>query len=736
MRVLTQIAMISVIILSSKLCKTTTASPQRANVVQMNSGYDNGPSKVQEKLAYPDVAALHQEIDDENDPDAAQLRPVPRSRFINPKWRSQQHLRESPPLHLHPIQQVHEDHSIKSETDGHSIMDQNEKAIPRLDGNKDPISDEVSEPGDVPETHVQSLSEDEQSTQGNSPSDAQYYSEKGLDSGTSVQNEPVRKVELRDGAENQIANWGKQNVTKSSKIDEEEAKLRTQTNNLVKWLRNRLRKRLEEVASLEHEMQTEEIILQNLNESIANTTTQRENEIRLKLENLKRLKNFEHTASEPNEKIQEVTADKDKLAEQLAQITRTYESLAQVYKDLNVKLSSAGLSHWLETRGKEYMPETAVGVLSKSVDVLSPVTESIEKAYEMDNHLVEEVENVVPVLAKKSIISKVIEDLTMLIPLLPMFVIWYRLVQIFDSLSILHIVFYTSAAIVGELLIVVLMSVYLGHEALRVCQSTNELFLSGGLLLNFVVVLGLLCAQTLICILRPCQPELVQLMLTAVVVQHFWRHVFVPVMVGHPVTTTVVANVGYVFVLGFICHQKKEILDWQTPYDAQIAKAWTAATHWTRETAQAMGNVFHESGSTAVQKHEDNKSIVSSSLTDDSESEMSTVSSVSQPMTEKMGSPPPARNFPLSLLGFSRNDNCVGQSLGQDSRAEVVEPHTRYARWTGVTAWPTRASVRGHQVNWGNNEPTQGRISMTRSRRFVGTIRYNSNKNGMTSGLR
>lgn len=736
MRVLTQIAMITVIILSSELCKTTTASPQRANIVQMNSGFYNGPSKTQEKLTYPDVAALHQETDDENDPDAVQLRPVARSRFINPQWRGQQYLRESPPLHLHPIQKVHEDYSAKAETDKHTIVDQNEQAIPRLKGNRDLVSDEVPEPGNVPEALVQSVSEDEQSAQRNSPSDAQYYSEKGVDSGTSVQNEPVRKFELRDGTEKQVADWeGKQNVTKSSKIDEEEDKLKTQTNKLVKWLRNRLRKRLEEVANLEHKMQTEEIILLNLNKSIANTTTQRENEIRLKLENLKRLKNFEHTASEPDEKIQEVTADKDKLAEQLAQITRTYESLAQVYKDLNVKLSSAGLSHWLETRGKEYMPETAVGVLSKSVDVLSPVTESIEKAYEMDNHLVEEVESVVPVLAKKSIISKVIEDLTMLIPLLPMFVIWYRLVQIFDSLSILHIVFYTSAAIVGELLIVVLMSVYLGHEALRVCQSTNELFLSGGLLLNFVVVLGLLCAQMLICILRPCQPELVQLMLTAVVVQHFWRHVFVPVMVGHPVTTTVVANVGYIFVLGFICHQKKEILDWQTPYDAQIAKAWTAATHWTRETAQAMGNVFHESGS-AVQKHEDNKSIRSSSLTDDSESEMSTVSSVSQPVIEKVGSPPPARNFPPSLLGFSSNSNCVGQSLGRNNRAEAVEPHTRYARWTGVMAWPTRASVRGHQVNWGDNEPTQSRISMTRSRRFIAATRFNSNKNGMTSGLR
>lgn len=728
MRVWTRFAMGLAIIFTARLCEAT-AAPQQANGRQQNPGYYNERGEDQEQLVYHNSLGLHQEKDDENDPDAAPMRPVSRSPFIKLQWQNQRHLRESPPLHLRPTHEVHIDRSIKADREGDFVINRNQQSIPKSYSGVDLISDDAAEPDDNSEAHVQSPSDGEHTTQENSPTDEQHLNKKDIGGDIPIQDEPMAKAKLGVNPEKQIVGWErKQNTTKSSKIDEEEDKLRSQTNKLVKWLRNRLRKRLEEVANLEHEMQTEEIVLQNLNESIANTTTQRENEIRLKLENLKRLKSFQETASEPNEKIQEVTAEKDKLAEQVAQITRTYEALAQVYKDLNAKLSSAGLSHWLETRGKEYMPETAVGVLSKSVEILSPVTESIEKAYEMDNYLVEEVENVVPVLAKKSIFSKVVEDITLLLPLLPMFVVCYRLIQVFDSLSILHVVVYASAALVAELLIVVLMSVYLGHEALHVCQSTNELFLSGGLLLNFVVVLGLLCAQTLICILRPCQPELVQLMLTAVVVQHFWRHVFVPVMVGHPVTTTVAANVGYIIVLGFVCHQKKEILNWQTPYDAQIAKALTAATHWTRETAQAMGNVFHENSLPAVRKDEDSKSIGGSSMTDDSESEISTVSSASQPVTEKAPLAPPARNFPPGLFGFTRNNNNSGEPFTRDNPQEVVEPHTRYARWTGVTTWPIRASVRGgHRVGWSDDGPTQGRISMARSRRFVGNTRFNSN---------
>lgn len=737
MHILIQFGLISVFIFLPRLCETT-AAPQRVNVHHKSNIYDERISR-QEQPVYPDVVALRQESDDENDPDAVRMRPMQRPNTIRPPWKSEQHLRESPPLHLRPVQLTPINHSFKlSPRSGSSPAGRNGQTSSRAEDKEDLIQNDPHEGDDGVETNVLSPSIDEHNAHSNMHSNIQDENRKDSDDGIPAQDESVMKDKTIDDAEQPNADFDeKQNMTKSSKIDEEEDKLRFQTNKLVKWLRNRLRKRLEDVADLEHEMQTEEIVLRNLNESIAVTATQREDEIRLKLENQKRLKNFQHTISEPNKQIQEAATEKDKLAEQLAQITRTYEALAQVHKDLNSKLLSAGLSHWLETRGKEYMPETAVGVLSKSVDILSPVTNSIEKAYEMDNLFVEEVESVVPVLAKKSILSKVIEDLAMLLPLLPMFVIWYRLVQIFDSLSILHIVFYTSAALLAELLIIVLMSVYVGHEALHVCQTTNELFLSGGLLINFAVILGLLCAQTMICILRPFQSELLQLMLTAVVVQHFWRHVFVPVMVGHSVTTTVAANVGYILVLGFICHHKKEVLDWQTPYDAQIAKAWTAAADWTRETAQAMGNVFHESSSRLRQKGEDVRSVDSASMTDDSsDSEIYTVSSVSQPVGANVPTSPAARNFPPSLFGFARNDNPMRLSSERDDRNELAEPQTRYARWTGVTAWPIRAPARGRQVGWSDDELAQGRISMARSRRFVSTTRFNSNRNGMGNSLR
>lgn len=486
------------------------------------------------------------------------------------------------------------------------------------------------------------------------------------------------------------------NNATASNMDMEEIKLKTQTKKLVKWLRNRLRKRLEQVANLESEMETEAILLTNLNQTIEDRAAERHTEIRLKLDNQKRLSSFRKKVHAPDEHVHHAQEQKARLSEQLARITRTYETLAQVHKDLLNKLRSAGLSHWLQTRGNEYIPQTAVGVLSKSADILNPVTQGIEKALELDNHIVEEVESVVPDIARRSIISKVLADVAMIMPLIPLFVLWYRMLRMLDSLSIVHIVLYVTGGLVAELFLVILFSGYFGQEALHVCQLANESFFSGGVLFNFVLLLGVLCAQALITALQTCRSEIVQLISCLFIVHHFWRHVFVPTMVGHTVTTTVAANVVYDLVFTFIAHQKKEALSLHTAYDKHISKAWDLAANWTRETAHAMGNVFREGDCerTPTAK-EEVESFLSSRSDSDSEG---------------------------SSHDFSRPDSFDERVIrvDGDARPVVVDApmQMRYARWTGPTAWSIRQNVPTPNQPW-REEQAHDVVGVSRSRRFA-----------------
>lgn len=494
------------------------------------------------------------------------------------------------------------------------------------------------------------------------------------------------------------------NTSNGMHIEEEETKLKIQTVKLVKWLRNRLRKRLEEVANLESDMETERILLENLNKTISGTSVERQKEIRLKLENQKKLKSFHKTIHEPDGQIEQVEEEKNRLSDQLARITRTYETLAKVDKDLRTKLHSAGLSHWLEARGREYMPETAVGVLSKSAEVLEPVTQGIEKAYEIDNQLLGEVEGMVPVLAKQSILSKVLADFALLIPFLPLFVFFCKAARLMDKLSILHVVFYIAAGLTLEMLNLVIISAAIGQEALRACQISNERILSAGVLVHLAILLGLLGAQVVICILRTYQMEIVQVVMCFVVLYHFWQHVFVPAMVGHTITTTVAATVGYAIVFAFITLQKKDMLDLHTPYDAQVSKAWAAAVQWIHETTHAIRNVFSEGNSRfptnqSFKITNDNRSVTNLSDRSYDSDDMSTCSS-----------------SPVLV-------NAVDYAA-PDLHPEATDP-TRYARWTGTTAWPIRQTFTAHTLPY-NDSQVHGHIAMSRSRRLAQQVQFSS----------
>lgn len=680
-----------VILFLSRICVASVSTAPR-QIPKMDIRYVG--SAIHKPLGHPDNVAIinRNDGDDDNDPDALRMHVMPRPP-VQQAWGARLVRPPLSPVIPMPAQAMPNPVTVSTP--------KRDASFENLHGSDQAVKSKVNVEENQNMEKLQQYVNNNGESSGKSAGEHMDSEEQDDYPGANVNRDSSDDTSTRRSG----------NAT-SMRIEEEETKLKTQTKKLVKWLRNRLRKRLGEVAKLEGDMETERILLSNLNETVLGTSRERQKEIRLKLENQRKLKSFQKTIHQPDGHLQEVEEEKNKLSEQLAQITRTYETLAQVDKDLRSKLHTAGLTHWLQARGREYMPETAVGVLSKSAEILEPVTHSLEKAYEIDNQLLEEVENVVPVLANESILSKVLADFALLLPLIPVILVGYRALRLFDRLSILHIVFYASAGLLFELVILIILSACLGQEIVRACQVTSEFLLSTAVLIHFVIIFGLWFAQLLICALKVSQLEMAQVVMCLVVLHHFWRHVFVPVMIGNAVTTTVTANVGYAIVFMFVCYQKKGMLNWHTPYDAQMVKAWAAAAQWTRETANAMGNVFNEGAS------EDTSRRTNKAIADDrSFIAASDDSSISG---DASTSAAPSPRIPLPAT--------------PDPRAAAADA-ARYTRWTGPTAWPLRQTLEAHKLPF--NEPqsqrhvdmsqVRGRVAMSRSQRFARQARREAN---------
>lgn len=298
--------------------------------------------------------------------------------------------------------------------------------------------------------------------------------------------------------------------------NEGKTKVKAQTKNLVKWLRNRLRNRLAEVADLEQELNTENIMVDRLNKKIFGTYEERQREIKLKLYKQKKLKQFEKTAHGPDIELQEIENEKRILSEQLERVTRTYETLAHVDHDLRKKLHTAGLSHWLSSRGKEYMPETAVGVLARSAQILQPVTVGLERAaYEVDTRIMQAAgavredkfngtfnggmndnsmidyggsddpyyyysggtgslgrPNASNPTTSWGMLRIVLVDVLMLIPFLPILVVLCRVRKaLVGNFSAANVSVYISGVLTVEMFILAIASLLIGSEVIYLCQK-------------------------------------------------------------------------------------------------------------------------------------------------------------------------------------------------------------------------------------------------------------------------
>lgn len=400
-------------------------------------------------------------------------------------------------------------------------------------------------------------------------------------------------------------------------VEDEEEKLRNATINLVTWLRNRLRKRLNDITMLEAKMQTENFLLRKLNESIVNKTSERGNEIRIKLHNQKKLSEFRRFSDEPEKQLLAVQTQTKKLSDQLAHLGKIYNSLAERRRKLRERLHEAGFSHWLGTRGKEYLPDTAVGVLSKSTELLQPFSQGIEQAVNLDRKLVTRIEGTIPNLSKRSFFGRVVEEFLMLLPIIPMLFVLCKMLHTMHKLSIVHLVMYKAVGFLLESGLLLLVSAFLGRETIGALHdSKNSKALIVGLFINAVMYCGYIFTQVLISVLQPSRSEMLQTILGLAVGYHYFWSVFRPVMLNEKVSVTAIGHLMSTVNFGLVAYEKMRFLKLRAPYEDQITTLLLSLESWIWETKEAMSNVFYE-GTTEMDMFSDGSDTSLSDISDE-----------------------------------------------------------------------------------------------------------------------
>lgn len=378
------------------------------------------------------------------------------------------------------------------------------------------------------------------------------------------------------------------------KVAEEEAKVRLTTLKLVKWLRNRLRSRLDDIGESETEMDSGARLIQDLAEKKKHMAGQRSAEIKAKLESQKRLAEYRRTLEEPDGQLRVVESQTKKLSSQLDQLKKTYNSLAAVHTKLRQQLRTAGFSHWLDTRGKEYLPPTAVGVLSKSAEILDPIAHGLERAVDIDRSLSLDLEEMVPPLSDAHIFSAVLADVLVLLPLIPIFFLALRIWQTLHTLSVLHILFYGAAVFAAQTTICLLVSFYTGHEALRYFQVSNEPVLIAGTFLNALLFTCFIFLLAIVALLRRRRTDVAQVGASMLVGWHFYQAVLRPAVMDEAITYPAPSYLLYVAYFTIVMVDKNKTLQMRYPYEEHIDTVTNTLKDWGDETMRAIRAVFDD----------------------------------------------------------------------------------------------------------------------------------------------
>lgn len=390
----------------------------------------------------------------------------------------------------------------------------------------------------------------------------------------------------RGPSEVQIADGKKKKPTVSS-VEREEEKVQVATLKLVKWLRNRLRKRLNEVADLETAKATTDHAIANLAESQKRVSEEREHVIVEKRARQNELAEFRRTADVPDNQLRIVREQSAKMEHQLEDLGHVYDGLATKLTQMEVKLREEGFSHWLDTRGTAYMPETAVGVLAKSAEVLSPVASSIETAVAVEQQIAKEFDSLLPEDVSP-VVPGVVSDVLVLAPVIPVVALVGRLSCSMHGLTVLHYIVYLSAVFAAQSGITFLCSLALGSDAIEHYQKTNEpvliamLFLTAGMYTWFVFM------HTLLAIAHTTRRNVVHLCIVCTIGYMFYHLVFQPAVLDRHAGLPMLAPCLLALVFLFLMTERNEVLQLALPLQAELRAFFTASRSWAAETVDAM----------------------------------------------------------------------------------------------------------------------------------------------------
>jgi hypothetical protein len=385
----------------------------------------------------------------------------------------------------------------------------------------------------------------------------------------------------------------------SSAVEKEEQKVKNATLNLVKWLRNRLLMRLKEVADLEAKMVVTQGMLNSIAAKKQNAFSEREAEIRRKIESQKRLSDFRRKVEEPTEVYNSVTNKTRELEIQLKELGKSYDELAKTYVRLQTNIREAGFSHWLDARGRAYMPETAVGMISKSAEILSPVIHGIGRAVELDQKLAEEVEELVPI-PHSVLFTGVLSDILILVPMIPILAVAVRVAYSVRELTILHHIVLLGAMFSTQGVGCFLLSLYLTEDALRYFQRTNEPVLIGILFVCASVYALFMLLLAVVCVAENKAESLVQLALSGGAGYYFYRMAFRPAVLDGQVAIPIVYYLFSSVLFLAIASERNRGIRIRFPLQSEVDVTLSLVKEWLRDTARAMAQLVFGRGGACI----------------------------------------------------------------------------------------------------------------------------------------
>lgn len=386
------------------------------------------------------------------------------------------------------------------------------------------------------------------------------------------------------GTDQEAAGLGK---TQSS-VDIEEEKVKVATKKLVIWLRNRLRKRLGEVADIEGNLTQTDHEVAHLIEGEKRVGVEREEEIKRKIDSQKKLVDFRLKSAEPDDQIRIVTEQTKKLEQQLEGVTKTYNDLASMHAQLQQKIREAGFSHWLDTRGVLYMPETAVGVLAKSAEVLEPMVAGLSRAVSLDRELASNVEALIPKPTLSPVVTGVVSDIFIIAPVIPIFGLIVRVSFSVQGFTVSHYIFFLCAMFAAQSAACMVLSALLAEEALHYYQRNNEPLMIAGLFATAGIYAGLIFLQTLLSVVDSTAQNLAHLVLFNGLGLFFYSRVFRPAVLSQPTNFPVLLYPMLVILFLYIMTGRNEQLRLPMPFQDALRQLFTWSSDYLKETAEAM----------------------------------------------------------------------------------------------------------------------------------------------------